>query len=238
MQKRRVDWMAQQLKTALEDDMVCGYWGNLQGLAALLPERPFEPTPEDLMNIASARRMLGPHADSPGMTLDALRTRLNHVAPKLMTFWGPQADVWIIDITRLRVTGEWPTAPQKTGQLLPGHPVTRSGDGGYYGLEQATRKQHLELRSYIESTLPAKPRGRPPADHTKPSTARPPRIDPQQAHHALQLKREGKEWPDIARELKLPYDRQDPKARDAMRKKVVRLIEHAAIAEQKKSGRG
>jgi hypothetical protein len=234
MQKKRVDWMAQQLKAALQDDRVRGYWGNLQWLAAQLLERPFEPKPEDIINIKTARRILGPDADSPGETMDALRTILNHVAPELMAFWGPLADVWIIDITRRRVTGEWPTEPRKMGQLLPGHPVRIGAQGELLAPDwtTVTPKQWLELQQYFASLRPAKPRGRPPGSHTKPITARPSRIDPQQANHALQLHREGKKWLEIAHALKLPYNRHDPKARDAVRKKVMRLIEHAAIAEK------
>jgi hypothetical protein len=121
MQKRRFDWMFHQLKTALQDDTVRGYWGNLQGLAAQLLERPVEPTPEDVMNIAIARWWLGAHADHPGMAKDALRTILAQVAPELMAFWGPHADVWIDDITYLFVTGEWPTGlSDSTGEILYG----------------------------------------------------------------------------------------------------------------------
>jgi hypothetical protein len=176
------------------------------------------------------------------ITIDALERRIRARGLELAVICDSGRESYlreilhdlITGIVTYEITGAPPSRgrPHRIARLAPGNPLTIAPDGNLHGWREAQPKHFLQLRSYVKSFDPPGQPGRPRTQSAKTIPSRRPRLDPDLAARALQLKRENKKWPDIAKALGLPYDHRDLYARDAMRSRIRRLIERAMVDEK------
>jgi hypothetical protein len=124
--------------------------------------------------------------------------------------------------------------PHGLALVAPGLPFMIAPDGGLHGWEEAKPAHLLQLPSYATSLRPPGQPGRPRTRPQQDQKSERPRIDPEKAARALQMKRDGKPWPAIAAALDLSYDPHDRRACKAMQERIRRWIERALVNEHKK----